>query len=76
MQIGTLTLENNTGRKGQAWLRSNIGYAHVRHVEIIHHAETGLPPLSRDWYDLPMEADGDSRFFITLPLLDVGRFEA
>lgn len=72
----TVTLENNTGRKGQAWLRSNIGYAHVRHAEIIHHAETGLPPLSRDWHDHPMEADGENRFSITLPLLDVGRFEA
>ena len=33
-------------------------------------------PFSRDWHDLPMEADGATRFSITLPLLGVGRFEA
>ncbi len=71
----TFTLENHTGRKGQAWLRSNIGYSHIRHAEIIRHAEQGLPPLSRDWHDFPMKETGDS-FSITLPLLGVGRFEA
>ena len=72
----TFTLENRTGQKGKAWLRSNIGYAHVRHAEIIKHAEEGLPPLSRDWHDFPMKADGNERYSITLPLLGVGRFEA
>jgi len=72
----TFTLENHTDENGKAWLRSNIGYAHIRHAEIIKHAEQGLPPLSRDWHDLPMEATGDNRFSITLPLLGVGRFEA
>lgn len=72
----TFTLENRTGRRGRAWLRSNIGYAHVRHMEIIRHAEAGLPPLSRDWHDYPMHPETDSRFSITLPLLGVGRFEA
>jgi len=72
----TFTLQNHTGKKGKAWLRSNIGHAHIRHAEIIRHAEQGLPPLSRDWHDLAMEADGKNRFSITLPLLGVGRFEA
>ncbi len=72
----TFTLENRTGKPGQAWLRSNIGYAHVRHTEIIMHAEQGLPPLSRDWHDFPMKPDGKNKFAITLPLLGVGRFEA
>uniref|UniRef100_UPI003569CBDC alpha-amylase family glycosyl hydrolase n=1 Tax=Pontiella sp. TaxID=2837462 RepID=UPI003569CBDC len=71
----TFTLKNETGQKGKAWLRSNIGYAHVRHTEIIMHAEQGLPPLSRDWHDFPMKKKGDT-FSITLPLLGVGRFEA
>lgn len=69
-------LVNHTGRAGKAWLRSNIGYAHVRHGEIILHAEQGLPPLSRDWHDYPMQPDGANGFSITLPLLGVGRFEA
>ncbi|RKX47570.1 MAG: glycogen debranching protein [Verrucomicrobia bacterium] len=72
----TFSLENQTGKNGKAWLRSNIGNAHIRHAEIIKHTEQGLPPLSRDWHDLPMEAKGDNRFSITLPLLGVGRFEA
>ncbi|MDF7798994.1 amylo-alpha-1,6-glucosidase [Pontiellaceae bacterium B1224] len=71
----TFTLENHTGQKGKAWLRANIGHAHVRHTEIIQHAEQGLPPLSRDWHDFPMVGNGSS-FSITLPLLGVGRFEA
>ena len=54
----TFTLENHAGKAGKAWLRSNIGHAHVRHTEIITHAERGLPPLARDWHDFPMEAQG------------------
>ena len=34
----TFTLENHTGKKGKAWLRSNIGHSHIRHAEIIRHA--------------------------------------
>ena len=71
----TFTLKNHTGQKGQAWLRSNMGHAHIRHQEIITHAEEGITPLARDWHDFPMKADGD-HFTITLPLLGVGRFEA
>ena len=72
----TFTLETDGDRNGKAWLRSNIGFAKVRHGEIIAHAEQGIQPLSRDWHDFPMERDKDGRFTITLPLLEVGRFEA
>lgn len=72
----TFTLENHSGKKGKAWLRSNIGYAHVRHREIINHTEQGLTPLARDWHDFPMEAGGKTTFTLTLPLLGVGRFAA
>jgi predicted glycogen debranching enzyme len=72
----TFSLANHTGKKGRAWLRSNIGYSHTRHTEIIMHAEQGLPPLSRDWHDFPMKPEGPNRFTLTLPLLGVGRFEA
>ncbi len=71
-----VTLENHTGKKGKAWLRANIGYAHVKHSEIIVHAERGLPPLERDWHDFAMQPQGASRFTINLPLLEVGRFAA
>ncbi len=72
----TFTLKNKKGKKGKAWLRSNIGHAHVRHTEIIMHAEQGRPPLSRDWHDHPMKAESKNQFTITLPLLGVGRYEA
>ncbi len=72
----TFTLENHTGLKGKAWLRANIGHGRVRHAEIITHAETGMPPLERDWHDFPMKPDGKNRFTISLPLLEVGRFAA
>jgi len=72
----TFTLTNPTRKPGQAWLRTNIGHAHVHHTEIIMHAEQGLPPLSRDWHDYPMQPKGKTQFTITLPLLGVGRFEA
>lgn len=73
----TFTLENKTQQSGKAWLRSNIGHAQIRHTEIIQQTESGHTPLSRDWHDLPMEllADGFTHS-ITLPLLEVGRFEA
>ena len=57
----TFTLENHSGKKGKAWLRSNIGHAPVRHREIINHTEQGLTPLARDWHDFPMEAASMSR---------------
>jgi predicted glycogen debranching enzyme len=72
----TVTLKNKTGKKGKAWLRSNIGHSEIRHTEIIKHAELGHPPLSRDWHDFPMKPKGKHTFTITLPLLGVGRFEA
>jgi starch synthase (maltosyl-transferring) len=72
----TFTLENQTGRKGKAWLRTNIGFSSIRHAEIIRHVEEGCPPLSRDWHDLPMRPLNETTYSIVLPLLEVGRFEA
>ena len=71
----TFTLKNHTGKSGKAWLRSNIGHARIRHTEIIDYTEQGQLPLARDWYDHPMESTADG-FTLTLPLLEVGRFEA
>ncbi|MCF7847414.1 MAG: glycogen debranching enzyme N-terminal domain-containing protein [Kiritimatiellales bacterium] len=72
----TFTLEGGNGMEGQAWLRSNIGHARIRRNEIIRHAEDGLPPLSRDWHDIPMNRVEDGKWSLTLPLPGVGRFEA
>lgn len=74
----TVTFELATdGRAaGSAWIRTNIGRGRIRNEEIIRNAEVGLPPLSQDWHDLPMRRKGAGRYTVTLPLLEVGRFEA
>ncbi len=70
------TLQIEKDLPGDARLRTNIGRGHIRDEEIIRFAEEGLPPLSRDWHDLPMGSIGPGRYRIVLPLLEVGRFEA
>ena len=70
------TLRNETGKQGRAWLRTNIGRARVRHEEIVRQAEEDLAPLARDWHDFPMEQTEENLFSISLPLSEVGRFEA
>lgn len=72
----TFSLKNETDNTGQAWLRSNVGHANIRYNDIIAHAEEGKPPLSNDWHDYPMEETAPGEFTLTLPLLEVGRFEA
>ncbi|MBN2301848.1 MAG: glycogen debranching enzyme N-terminal domain-containing protein [Lentisphaerae bacterium] len=73
-----MTFVLNTGAEsiGSAWLRTNIGYAHVRNREIINHVEMDEPILSRDWHDIEMHPDGIGRYVVSLPLTQVGRFEA
>ena len=72
----TFTLTLNRPGSGTGWLRTNIGYADISRREIIravHHQET---PLGRDWFDLPMVQVDDRQFQATLPLVEVGHFEA
>ena len=63
-------------QKGNAWLRTNIGYADVARKEIVKEVDENLPPLGRDWFDLPMQRTGDDKFEIKVPLCEVGHFEA
>ena len=74
--IVTFVLELEDRAAGKAFIRTNLGRGHIRNEEIIRYAEQGLPPLSQDWHDLPMSPLGTGRFTVTLPLLEVGRFEA
>ncbi len=72
----TFTLRLNHPRRGSGWLRTNIGYAGITRKETIrevHHQET---PLGRDWFDTPMVQVGERQFQATLPLVEVGHFEA
>ncbi|MFH2219672.1 MAG: amylo-alpha-1,6-glucosidase [Pseudomonadota bacterium] len=73
-QTFTLTLSQNN--KGSAWLRTTIGHVDITRNEIVDSVVDNSPPLARDWFDLPMKRTGAGRFEITLPLLDVGHFEA
>ena len=63
-------------RSGKAWLRTNIGHAGVRRKEIIEHIEQKHPILARDWHDIPMNRVDGCRYSLSLPLIEVGRFEA
>ncbi len=61
---------------GAAWIRTNLGHADITRKEIMRQVSFDVPPLGRDWFDIPMTpADSDS-YKATLPLFDVGHFEA
>ena len=72
----TFTLEGLEGRAGRAILRSTIGRAAVRRRELIEHNEKGTPVLGLDWHDLEMKPVSAGKFSLTLPLVEVGVFEA
>ena len=61
---------------GTAWLRTNIGHGSISRQEIIDHIDHDETVLNRDWFDIPMTYKGKNRFSITLPLNEVGHFEA
>lgn len=69
-------LEVDRDTDGEAFLRTNIGCAAVHHDEIIANIDNGREVLNRDWHDLPMKKASDGEFVLTLPLLEVGCFEA
>ena len=74
IQIFKLSLRSN--EEGDAWLRTNIGHAQVRREEIIKEVHCEEPRLYRDWFDIPMNRVDNRNFQVTLPLCEVGHFEA
>ena len=72
----TFDLSLPAGSDGSAWLRTNIGHAAVTRREIIRHTEQDIPPLGQDWFDIPMRRIDERRFSLSLPLTEIGRFEA
>ncbi|HBN25880.1 MAG TPA: glycogen debranching protein [Desulfobacteraceae bacterium] len=62
--------------KGTAWIRTNLGHADVARKEIIKQVSFDIPVPGRDWFDIPMVQTGDNSHGATLPLCDVGHFEA
>jgi len=72
----TLSLELPRSESGTAWVRTNIGHAKIIREEIIREVEKNETPLGRAWFDIPMQRIEDRRFEATLPLCEVGHFEA
>ncbi|MDX9785686.1 MAG: amylo-alpha-1,6-glucosidase [Desulfobacterales bacterium] len=72
----TFRLTPPDGKNGSAWLRTNIGRADITREETIRSVQENLPPLSRDWFDFPMHRRNGDSFEITLPLCEIGHFEA
>ena len=70
------TLQGWQPLQGTAWLRTNVGNAAIRRREIIHHTRQQQPFLDLDWHDIPMHRVNDRCFRITLPLIEVGFFQA
>ena len=74
LQTFTLTLPQPL--TGTAWVRTNIGHAKILRNEIIREVEHNEPPLGRAWFDIPMKRVDDRHFEASLPLYEVGHFEA
>lgn len=74
--VVTFFLELERPDRGGAWLRTNIGHGHITRQEIIRRVHFGEPALGRDWFDLPMTRVDERHFRLTLPLCEVGHFEA
>ncbi len=61
---------------GKAWVRTNLGQAAIARREIMDRVERNDIALEKGWYDIPMTPSGPARFAITLPLHEVGHFQA
>lgn len=68
------TLESDF--QGMGFIRTNIGHADLVRREIIQLIEEGKQRLGEDWFDIPMVQTRENFFELTLPLLEVGHFQA
>ncbi|MBO5308948.1 MAG: glycogen debranching enzyme N-terminal domain-containing protein [Lentisphaeria bacterium] len=71
----TFRLEGLPDIPGKAVLRTNLGRAELHRTEIIQFTQKNKPILNLDWHDIELERRGDHAE-VTLPLLEVGVFEA
>jgi len=73
------TLRVPPGRHGglaRAWLRTNIGHADTARLAIIAETTLRQKRLAEDWFDIPMIPTDNETFHLTLPITEVGHFEA
>ncbi len=61
---------------GRAVVRTNIGGAFNQRKEIIEKTELNRTPGGSDWHDIAMNKVADGVFELTLPLPEIGIFEA
>ena len=73
--VVTFRLEGLPSIPGKAVVRTNLGRAELHRSEIIQHTRNNKPILNLDWHDVELEYKGDHAE-ITLPLVEVGVFEA
>ena len=63
--------------RGRAVVRTNIGRAAMRRRELIERTENNRNLRNSDWHDVEMQMTGNpGEFTVTLPLPEVGCFEA
>ncbi|MBA3017170.1 MAG: glycogen debranching enzyme N-terminal domain-containing protein [Proteobacteria bacterium] len=72
----SFSLSLSHSEKGAAWLRTNLGHAKITRREIIREVNNNETPLGRDWFDIPMRQVDERHFQVTVPICDVGHFEA
>ncbi|MDO9543496.1 MAG: alpha-amylase family glycosyl hydrolase, partial [Kiritimatiellia bacterium] len=77
------TLRVPQAGQGRAWLRTNIGHVETARIAIVAETTLRQKRLAEDWFDIPMMAGdpgsaGASKetYRLTLPLTEVGHFEA
>ncbi|MDD5483992.1 MAG: amylo-alpha-1,6-glucosidase [Kiritimatiellae bacterium] len=70
------TLRVPPGSKGRAWLRTNIGHVDTARLAVIAETTLRQKRLAEDWFDIPMLSGEDETYYLTLPLTEVGHFEA
>ncbi len=63
-------------RPGRAFVRTNIGRAHILRREIIDHTDKAKPYLAADWHDVPMDPVAPGRWRVRLALANPGFFLA
>lgn len=70
------TLSLDCPAPGRAWIRTNIGHASITRKAVIDSVDQNISPLGVDWFDIPLRQISPHQFTISLPLNEVGHFEA
>ncbi|MFP4193308.1 MAG: amylo-alpha-1,6-glucosidase [Desulfobacterales bacterium] len=69
-------LKISDNAEGAAWLRTNLGNAHIARQETIRHVDQNEASLHQDWTDLRMVPAAAGEFELRVSLCENGHFEA